>query len=153
MQYIKDIEGDEWYLDLNLGNADRLDAFTRDSYQIDLFDAVAVMGLLSRPTNVVSFASCLCADQRKERNLSPEQFGRRWKGEQAYQLQRALWEEYRLFFPDPKIQDVLSSMMKQYVSLSESEGLIVKKALEQLAKTMSEAVEEMKLTIEQELSS
>lgn len=153
MQYIKDIEGDEWFLDLNLGNADRLDAFTRDSYQIDLFDAVAVMGLLSRPTNVVSFASCLCKDQREQRNLSPEDFGRRWKGEAAYKLQRALWEEYRLFFPDPLTQDILSSMQKQLNDLSESEGTIVRTALERLTKTMTDAVEEMRSTIESELLS
>lgn len=152
MQCIKDVEGTDWYLDLNLGNADRLDAFLKENYSIDLFDAVAVMGYLSRPINVVSFASCLCRDDREKLGLSPEEFGRRWKGEAAYKLQRALWDEYKLFYPDPKIQDLIDLTLKQLRQLSESEGQIVKKALEQLTVVMGEAVEEMKSTIEEGLS-
>ena len=148
MQSVKDVEGVDWFLDLNLGNADRLDAFLQSNYQIDLFDAVAVMGYLSRPVNVVCFASCLCSDQRKELGLEPEDFGRRWKGEQAYQLQRALWTEYKSFFPDPAIQGLIDSTLTQLQFLSASEGEIIKAALGQLEKTMEQVVADMKSTIE-----
>lgn len=153
MQCVKDVEGQDWLLDLNLGNADRLDAFLRDNFQIDLFDAVAVMGYLSRPTNVVSFASCLCRDDREKLGLSPEDFGRRWKGEHAYKLQRALWQEYKDFFPDPAIRDLIASTLIQLQSLSESEAGIVKAAMKKLTETMTEAVAEMKSTIDSALSS
>lgn len=153
MQYIKDIHNDEWILDMNLGVAEELDAFVREAYQVDLFDAVQMLGLLARPTNVVSFASCLCRQQREKRDLSPEDFGRRWKGEAAYKLQQALWAEYRDFFPDPRIADLISSTIKQLSVLSESEGRIVKRAMEQLTSVMTDAVREMESNIGGELSS
>ena len=148
MQYVEDVEGYGWELDLNLGNADRLDAFLKENFDLDLFDAVQVISFLGRPTNVVSFASCLCRDQREKQGIDPEQFGRRWKGEQAYRLQRALWDEYQSFYPDPQIAALISSMLTQLKSYSESEGQIVKKALEQFTQTMGQVVEELQSTIE-----
>ena len=153
MQYVKDATGDEWILDMNLGVADVLDAFTREAYQTDFFDAVAMMSLMSRPTNVVSIASCLCRKQREEKGLTPEDFGRRWWGEAAYKLQRALWEEYKCFFPDPRIAALLSSTIQQLEHLSESEETIVRQALSQLTTVMEEAVAEMKSTIDNVLTS
>ena len=153
MQYIQDSNALEWCIDLNLGIADRLDAFVRDAYQVDLFDPVAMMGLLSRPTNVVSVASCICAEQWEQRHMEPADFGRGWKGGEAYKLQRVLWEEYRDFFPNPATQDLLNSTMKRLNDLSASEEKIVEKALDQLAEVMTEAVEELKQTIEGELKS
>ena len=148
MQHVTDITGQDWFLDLNLGVADKIDAFLKDAYHVDLFDAVQVMGLLARPINVVSIASCLCAEDREKRGLSPIDFGRLWKGEAAYKLQRALWEEYRDFFPDPRIQGLISSTMKQLESLSESEEMLVKKAMEKLTTAVGEAVSEMQSTID-----
>lgn len=148
MQYVEDVEGYGWELDLNLGNADRLDAFLKENFDLDLFDAVQVISFLGRPTNVVSFASCLCRDQREKLGLEPEDFGRRWKGDAAYKLQRALWEEYRFFYPNPAIQDLISSTLKQLNDYSVSEGQLIKKALDQLTVVMREALEQVKSTIE-----
>ena len=147
MQHVTDISGQDWFLDLNLGIADKVDAFLRDAYHVDLFDAVQVMGLLARPINVVSIASCLCSEDREKRGLSPMDFGRLWKGEAAYKLQRALWEEYRDFFPDPRIAALIASTMTQLEHLSESEEMLVKKAMEKLTEAVSEAVTEMQSTI------
>lgn len=152
MQYIKDYTGDEWTLDLNLGVAEELDAFLQSTYTVDLFNAVETMALLARPINVVSIASCLCREQREKKGLSPADFGRRWKGEAAYKLQRALWSEYRDFFPSPEIGALIDSTMKRLQSLSESEGRLVKQAMDRLAKTMDDALAEMEATIGPESS-
>ena len=150
MQAVKDIQGEVWYLDLTLGNAEEVGAFLSSAYGVDIFDAVATMGILSRPINVVSVASCLCRPQREHLEITPEEFGKRWKGAQAYDLQQSLWKEYRDFFPSPEIQELLSSMMTQLQSLSVSEGRLVKNALDKLAHAMAEAVDEMRKTIGEE---
>ena len=150
MQYVKDTTGDEWLIDLNLGVADELDAFVRDAYTVDLFDAVQMMTLLARPTNVVSVASCICREQREKRNLTPADFGRRWKGEVAYKLQQALWKEYGDFYPNPTIAALINSTQERLQSLSVYEGELVKKAMDQLENTMQEAVKEMESIIEGE---
>lgn len=143
MQYVKDSTGDEWFIDLNLGTAETLDAFTREAYGVEVFDAVGFMTLLSRPFNVVSIASNLCSDQRKERGLEPADFGRRWKGESAYKLQMALMEEYRFFYPNIETAALIDSMMGQLRRLNELERTAVKKAMEELTETMTQAVDEL----------
>lgn len=149
MRVFQDCDGHDWEVDLTIGAAEPLEVFLKEKHDVDIFNATQTLANLGRPTFALSCLSLLCRAQREARGMSSDDFLNAFRGEPAYRAQRCLIEEYVDFFPDPAVQDELSSVLTKSLSLSEQEQLLIRRSLtlavtkyeevvNGLAKTLSE---------------
>lgn len=129
MRTFRDVNGGEWELDLTIGAAEPLEDFLREHYEVDIFNSTQTYAHLSRPTFALNCLSLLCREQREKKQITPEEFGRLFKGESAYNAQRVLLLEYVDFFPDPTVQRELKSALTRSLGLSEREQQLIRRSL------------------------
>ena len=95
---INDCQGDQWKLDLTWATAEKL-----HEAGIDLSEALNGLDfwleLVGSPAKAFQTLAVLCDEQIKDRKLSREEFGRRFRGDEAGEAVAAFREEVLDFFP------------------------------------------------------
>lgn len=131
MRTFIDSEGRDWSLDLNITAAKPLAAWClKQDPKVDFFDCSSFLAATGSIIFTVDVLAILTADQRLERNMTPDDFGRALKGASAYEAQRALLDEYADFFPDPAMAGILKRSLSRLLESSKREEEIVRKAVE-----------------------
>ena len=154
MQIIKDINGLEWKIDLNLYTAKALSQYLESlAPPVNLFDAASFMPRASSILFAVDCLAVLTYDERKERGISDVEFGKALKGEYAYNAERALLSEYCLFFPDPNLSQTLQQSLKRLEEISLKEQAIVEGVLIQAITEREKLVDSLAKEIGGDISS
>lgn len=144
MQIIKDINGLEWKIDLNLYTAKALSQYLESlDPPVNLFDAASFMPRASSILFAVDCLAVLTYEERKERGVSDVDFGKAIKGGVGYNFQRALMCEYTDFFPDPQLQTTLKQSLKRLEEISLKEQTIVEGVLIQAIKEREKLVDSL----------
>lgn len=141
MRIIKDCNGQEWKIDLNIATAKPLVAYLESlDPPVDLFDAASFLPRISSILFAVDVLAVLTYDERSARGVSDVDFGRGLKGSYAYEAQRALMGEYTDFFPDPSLSETLKNALTALEENSLREQQLVEKILVQAIKERAEQV-------------
>jgi len=131
MRIFQDAEGRDWSLDLNITAAKPLAAWCAGQEpKVDLFDASSFLAATGSIIFTVDCLAVLTAQQRSERGITAEDFGRALKGAFAYEAQRALLDEYADFFPDPAMAGIIKRSLNRLLESSKREEKIVSQAVE-----------------------
>lgn len=140
MQVIKDVNERLWEFDLNIGTAEPLEKYLKEQ-EIDLFNASVMIAVLSSPIQSLNIIAFLLRKEIADAGMTSADFGRAFKGAQAYKAQRALIQEYRDFFPDPAIQDAIDQTLDRTLQLSEQEQLLIRRSIEKALDNYEKRVE------------
>ena len=132
MRIIKDTNGNEWKLDLNIYTAKSLVNYLESlDPPVNLFDAAEFLPRASSILFAVDVLAVLTYEERTARGVSDVDFGRSLKGGFAYEAQRALLQEYADFFPDPSLSETLKKSLERLEEASLREQQIVETVLNQ----------------------
>lgn len=132
MRIIKDTNGNEWKLDLNIYTAKALVNYLESlDPPVNLFDAAEFLPRASSILFAVDVLAVLTYEERTARGVSDVDFGRSLKGGFAYEAQRALLKEYADFFPDPSLSETLKKSLERLEEASLREQQIVETVLNQ----------------------
>lgn len=110
MQYVKDVNNFQWEIKVNVNTFRRIKALCG----VDLMELISVNEktgkmntellerLSSDPILLVDILYATCKPQADEKNMTDEQFGELWAGDQIEFAVNALMEEIINFFPEAK---------------------------------------------------
>lgn len=153
MRIIKDCNGNEWKIDLNIYTAKSLVNYLESiDPPVNLFDAAS---FLPRASSILFAVDCLAVltyEERTARGVSDVDFGRGLKGSYAYEAQRALMSEYTEFFPDPSLSETLKKTLTALEETSLREQQIVESLLIQAVKDRERQVEQLAQEIGSDIS-
>lgn len=141
MTTFTDANGDEWEVKLTIASSRPLCDYLRTlDPPVDLYSPAEFYAFVSRVPNAVDALSILCEKQRKKRGMSEEQFGEALYGKYAWEAQRALNEEYLLFYPDPGMSEILRNTQDRLSESSKKEESLVAKFLGQVVENYEQRV-------------
>lgn len=153
MRIIKDANGNEWKIDLNIATAKTLVNYLESlDPPVNLFDAASFLPRASSILFAVDVLAVLTYDERQARGVSDVDFGRGFKGSYAYEAQRALMELYISFFPDPSLSETLKKTINALEETSLREQQIVEALLVQAVKEREQQVEQLAQEIFSDIS-
>lgn len=108
MRKFKDKAGDEWSLEITVGDLPALKEIGFDAGKVfDEKDGLAARMAVD-PGLVIRAVYVLCEDQAQDRKLTPEDFARRFDGEAFGRAVEALTAEVAGFFPHSRAARVLA---------------------------------------------
>lgn len=147
MRIIKDSNGLGWTIKLTIGSAKKLSAWLEQSEGVDFFNAAEMAARLGSVVFCVDFLYFHCEEQAKERGIDARAFGESFWGKEAFESQRALFEEYADFFPDPAIQNLLRDQLEKITTTSKREQDLFRRVLEREMASYQQKVENMERII------
>ncbi len=143
MQHFKDINGDEWTIDLNIGSARKIRSRMRQIEslnEIDFLDYAALLFSLNDVFFAADLLFVVCEKEANERGIDSENFGTRLKGKVLFDAIAAFTAEYLDFFPDPttaqKMKTLVEKNQKVQTTLCDA---IVNAAEEEMTKLLDDA--------------
>ena len=105
MQVFKDVNGEEWTIDLNLRTARdirrRMQARKEQFENVDFLDYATLLFALNDYFFLADLLEVVLEPQIQDRELTPGQFGELLKGETIANARAAFVAEYVDFFPEP----------------------------------------------------
>jgi hypothetical protein len=121
MAKFTDNKGDDWLVEVTVFHADRC----RGDVEVKLTDALVgvekdgsldqtnlLVQLDGDDSLLVSVLYSLCQDQVKERNLTPDDFARRFAGDITHKAYAALVEALLAFFRKPIQREMLQTVLR-----------------------------------------
>lgn len=143
MQQFKDVNGDAWTIELNIGTARKIRSRMRQVETLNEIDFLDYASLLFSLNDVFFAADLLfvvCEEEAKERGIDSEEFGTRLKGKVLFDAVAAFTAEYLDFFPDPataqKMKTLVEKNQKVQTALCDA---IVNAAEEEMTKLLDDA--------------
>ncbi|MCL2622524.1 MAG: hypothetical protein FWD31_02560, partial [Planctomycetaceae bacterium] len=138
MKIFTDTKGREWVLELNIGTARTINERLR-SEEVDLLKPNTLIHRLADPFFTASVLHLFVKDQLDTLKIDRNEFFASLGGEELWDAQSKLMEEYVDFFPNPEVKENLRMAMKKTEEYSNQvRERIAAKADEEFSKAMAE---------------
>lgn len=143
MRLIRDTNGREWTIDLNISTIRKLRARVKQSPTLDGVDVLDYASVLVSLSDMLFCADLLyetIRDEAESAGISAEDFGRSLKGRVLFDAVKEWTAEYLDFFPEPTAQDAARVLVSK---LEKTRELQLSAAYEATTKLLAAAAEDV----------